>query len=105
MEREDLIFRIESLGFDFDTIVLCSENGKIISVMGDDTNLSKNLPDLCSVIHSIGFKLTKTVDKGDYIYTIIRGKDGNILIHPYKNYCLVALLRENNEPHLFQPAF
>ena len=104
MKGRDLVIRLTDLGFNFETAILCSENGEIISVIGDNEHLSENLPDLCSIVHSIGQNLTETVGMGDYIYTIITGKNGDILIHTYKNYCLVALLKKNKE-NLFQPPY
>ncbi len=97
MEREDLILKVESLGFDFDTIVFCSENGDIISVVGDNTAFSKKIPDLCSTVHSIGNTILKNVNFGDYDFAILKGKDGNILFYQYENYCLIALMGENKE--------
>ena len=53
MEGEDLILKLESLGFDFDTVVLYSESGEIIRVIGDNPDFSEKLPDLCQIVHSV----------------------------------------------------
>ncbi|WP_456465383.1 hypothetical protein [Persephonella sp.] len=105
MEGEDLILKLESLGFDFDTVVLYSESGEIIRVIGDNPDFSEKLPDLCQIVHSVGINLTKVVNKGDYHYTIVEGLEGNILFCGYKTYCLIGIIKENGKPYRYQSAF
>ncbi len=106
MEGEDLFTELTNLVLDFDIAILYSENGKIISVIGDDEiGFSKKLPDLCSVILSLGSNLTKNTDKGEYVYTIISLLDRKIMFYPYGNCCLIALLKETDGSYMFSKYF
>ena len=75
-----------------ETAIICSQDGEIISWIGEKRNISEKFSDFCVVIQSMGEKITDSFKKGNSNFTVFASSDKYIVVYPLEDHYMVAFV-------------